>query len=155
MPAQTPHTPQSLVRPMRSVLRWGLIAGLGALLVGALIGYLIAGAPGVWGAVLGVGISLLFFTATVGLSLATARLQPQMLGVVVLGSWLAKTVALIVILVLLDGRDFYSRGVFFVSLLICTFGYLGMEALIVSRTRVLYVETEFAPENAAAERSAQ
>ena len=64
-----------------------------------------------------------------------------------MGSWLVKIVVLIAMLAVLDGADFYSRGVFFGTLLITTFGYLGMEAWIVARTRVLYLETEFAPES--------
>ncbi len=147
MPARTASTPQSLVRPMRSVLRWGLAAGAAALLLGVVIGYLVAGVPGVWGALLGVGVSVAFFTLTVVVAIVTARLQPQWLGVAVMGSWLVKMAGLVVILAFLRGQDFYSRPVFFATLLLCTFGYLGMEALIVSRTKVLYLETEFAPEH--------
>jgi hypothetical protein len=135
------------MRPMKSVLMWGIVAGLVALVVAVAIGYLLDGLPGVWGAVLGVGLSVLFFTATVALALATARLQPQLLGVTVLVAWLVKMIVLLAVLVVLDQQDFYSRAVFFGSLLICTVGYLGMEAMIVARTKVLYLETEFAPES--------
>ena len=99
-----------------------------------------------WGGLMGFGISLVFFTITAVVAVATARLQPQWLGLAVMASWLIKIIALIAILVVIDELDFYSRGVFFGTLLITTFGYLGMEAWIVARTRVLYVETEFAPE---------
>jgi hypothetical protein len=147
MAVRTALTPQSLVRPMRAVLYWGLLAGALALVLGSAIGYLADGIPGVWGALLGGGLAVLFFTATVALSLATARLQPNWLGLAVIISWLLKTAALIIVLALLRAADFYSRPVFFGCLLIGTFGYLGMEVWIVSRTKVLYLETEFAPEH--------
>ncbi len=145
MEPRTELTPQSLVRPMRLILLWGLLAGAVALVVAMVVGYLVAGVPGLWGGLLGVGISVAFFTATAVVALVTARFNPTMLGVAVMVTWLVKMGVLVVILVFLRSEDFYSRPVFFVSLLICTFGYLGMEAWIVSRTKVLYLETEFAP----------
>lgn len=144
---RTQRAPESLLKPMRAVLRLGLIIGAIGLPLAMGIGSLLAGTPGTWGGLLGFGIPLVFFTLTAWMAIATARLQPQWLGMAVMGSWLVKIVALIAMLAVLDGADFYSRGVFFGTLLITTFGYLGMEAWIVARTRVLYLETEFAPES--------
>ena len=146
-PMRTRHAPQSLLKPMAAVLRLGLLIGAVGIPLAMGIGYLIAGTAGLWGALLGFGIPLVFFTLTAVVAIATARLQPQWLGLAVMGSWLVKIIALIAILVVLDNADFYSRGVFFGTLLIATFGYLAMEAVIVARTRVLYVETEFAAES--------
>ena len=145
----TRHAPQSLLRPMRAVLRWGLVAGVVGIALGMLVGYLIDGAPGSFGALLGLGSAVVFFSITVGVALATARLQPQALGMAVLASWLLKMIGLIALLVVLRSQDFYSKPIFFFSLLFGTFGYLALEAVIVSRTKVLYVETEFAPERGA------
>lgn len=135
---------QSLLRPMRAVLRRGAVASLAALPIGAALGYAVAGAPGLVAALLGLGIAVAFFTITVLLALATARLQPQALGVVVLGSWLLKMAALIVLLAFLRNADFYHRPTFFAALLVGTTGYLVLEALVVSRTKVLYVEPDLA-----------
>ncbi len=143
---RTSNTPQSLVRPMQSVLWWGLGAGAVALRPGdGLIGYLVAGLPGAVGWTARGGHRVAFFTVTVVLALVTARFNPTLLGIVVMVSWLVKMGLLVVILVFLRSADFYSRPVFFISLLVSTFGYLGMEAWIVSKTKVLYLETEFAP----------
>jgi len=142
----TKRAPQSLVLPMRKVLRVGLLAGALGLVLGGLIGYLLAGLEGLWGVLMGLGISVLFFTLTVVLALVTARMRPQMLGAAILGSWLVKIAALIAILAVLREQDFYSKPLFFVALLLGTFGYLGMEAWVVLRTKVLYLETEFAPD---------
>src|SRR6187402_442985 len=112
---RTSNTPQSLVRPMQSVLWWGLGAGAVALVLAMGIGYLVAGLPGLWGGLLGVGIGVAFFTVTVVLALVTARFNPTLLGIVVMVSWLVKMGLLVVILVFLRSADFYSRPVFFIS----------------------------------------
>jgi hypothetical protein len=143
---QTPQAPASLVLPMRSVLRGSGIFTLVAVPVGAGLGYLFAGWPGVWGALIGIAVPLVFFTLTIVVALATARMHPSQLGFAVMATWLAKLVGLIAALAVLRGMDFYSRGAFAAALIVATIAYLVMEALIVLRTKVLYVETEFAPE---------
>ena len=133
--------PTALVTPMRRVLRIGLIASLVALPVAVLIGYLVAGAAGAWGAAIGMGIAVGFFTITVGVALGTAGMDATALGASVLGSWLIKMVLLLVVLALLRDADFYSRPVLFISLLVGTIGTLVLEALVVTRTQVPYTES--------------
>jgi hypothetical protein len=132
--------PTALVVPMRRVLVIGALASLVALPVAALLGYLVAGVPGFWGALIGMAIPICFFAITAATALLTARLGPTALGAAVLGGWLAKIVLLLVVLVVLRGADFYDRMVLFVALLIGTAGSLIAEAVIVTRTRVPYVE---------------
>jgi hypothetical protein len=141
--------PVGLVVPMRRTLR---LAALGAVVLVAVavpVGWAIAGMPGVWGAVLGVTVPVVFLGITATVALVTARLSPSTLGAAVLGSWLLKIVVLIVVLVVLDGRDFYSRGVFFVVFLLGTAGFLLVEAFVVVRTKVPYVEPSDASVSAA------
>jgi hypothetical protein len=133
--------PTALVTPMRRVLRIGLIASLVALPIAVLIGYLVAGASGAWGAAIGMGIAVGFLTITVGVALVTAGMDATALGASVLGSWLVKMVLLLVVLALLRDADFYSRPVLFVSLLVGTIGTLVLEALVVTRTQVPYTES--------------
>lgn len=136
-----PPGPTALVTPMRRVLRIGLIASLVALPVAVLLGYLLAGTAGAWGAAIGMGIAVGFFTITVGVALGTAGMDATALGASVLGSWLVKMILLIVVLVLLRDAEFYSRPVLFVSLLVGTIGTLVLEALVVTRTQVPYTES--------------
>lgn len=133
--------PTALVTPMRRVLRIGLLASVVALPVAVLLGYLVSGAAGAWGAAIGMGIAVGFFTITVGVALGTAGMDATALGASVLGSWLVKMILLILVLVLLRDADFYSRPVLFVALLVGTVGTLVLEALVVTRTRVPYTES--------------
>jgi hypothetical protein len=132
--------PTALVVPMRRVLRAGAVGAAVALPVATLLGALLGGAPGAWGALIGMGLAVAFFGVTVAVSLVTARMDPTRLGIWVLGSWLLKMVLLIVVLALLRDADFYSRPALFVSLLVGVVGSLLLEARIVATTRVPYVE---------------
>jgi hypothetical protein len=135
--------PRALVAPMSRILRIGTIAVLGALPVATLLGYLLAGAPGAWGALIGMGIAVAFFAVTVIVALVTARTRrTSMLGLAVVASWVLKVAVLIGILMALRGADFYSRPALFISLLVGTIGTLVIEARVVATTQVPYVETD-------------
>lgn len=134
--------PTALVAPMRRILRTGALACLVALPASALVGYALGGAPGAWGALIGMGLAVGFFAVTVAVALLTARMDPTRLGVWVLGSWLLKVVLLIVVLAVLRGQDFYSRAALLGALLVGTAGSLLLEARIVTTTQVPYVEPD-------------
>lgn len=140
MTTTTPHRPQALLMPIRRVLRIGGLSALVALPAAAAIGYLFAGTPGAWGGLIGMGLAVSFFGVTVLVALFTSGMEAVKLGVWVMGSWLVKIVILISVLAALDQHDFYSRITLFVALLVGTVGCLVMEALLVMRTRVPYVE---------------
>ena len=139
MTNQPPALP-ALREPMRRVLRLGTGGFLAALPIATLVGFLLDGASGAWGALLGMAIPVGFFSVTAAVALWTVRVRPEWLGAAVLGSWLIKVIVLIAVLAWLSNADFYNRAIFFVTLLIGTIGYLVVEAAIVLRTRVPYVD---------------
>lgn len=128
--------------PMTAVLRWGSLGSLIAMVVAVVVGFLIAGMPGLWGALLGIAIPVAFFSITVIVALVTVRVRPEVFGAAILGSWLIKIVVLIAVLAVLSRADFYDRGIFFAAFVVGTVGYLVTEAIIVVRTRVPYIEPE-------------
>ncbi|WP_244286223.1 hypothetical protein [Cellulosimicrobium cellulans] len=114
---------------------------LGALTVlGVAIGALVSGLTGVWGALLGVGVALVFSATTVWVMLRTVDASPTTTAAVVMGSWLAKMVVLIAVLVVLRGMDFYDRWVFAGVLLVGVIGSAVLDYRAVSRGRIPYVE---------------
>lgn len=126
--------------PMSAVLKWGTVGSVIVMVVAAGIGWLIAGTPGLWGAILGIAIPVAFYSITVIVALVTLRVRPGVFGAAILGSWIVKIALLVVVLAILSRTDFYNRGVFFVAFLIGTIGYLVAEALIVVKTRVPFIE---------------
>ncbi|PVU83649.1 hypothetical protein DDP54_12320 [Cellulomonas sp. WB94] len=115
-----------------------LLAALAVLGVGA--GALVAGRPGVWGALIGVGLALVFSGTTIISMLVTARASVQQLAAVVLGAWLGKVLVVIVVLALIQDRDFYDKPVLAVVLLVGVVGSAVLDYRAVSRGRVPYVE---------------
>lgn len=137
-----PSGPTALVEPMRRVLRVGAIAAVVALPAATALGALLGGAPGAWGAAIGMGMAVVFLAMTVVVALVTARMGPTRLGIWVLASWLVKMVLLIVVLALLRDAEFYSRIALFVSLLLGITGSLLLESRVIATTRVPYIEPE-------------
>ena len=118
----------------------GLLAWAAITAVGLGLGYVIVGTPGLWGSGLGALVAGLFFSVTAVVAIKTTKLGPDQLGVVILGSWLLKIVILMGILAWLRTQDFYSRPAFFAVLLIQTMVLLVLEAVILTRAKVPYVE---------------
>ncbi|MBD8080091.1 hypothetical protein IF651_13610 [Cellulosimicrobium arenosum] len=129
---------------VRSVLRTALrdmLLLLGSLAVlGVVVGALVSGSAGVWGALLGVGVALLFSGTTVLTVLLTVDSTPATTAAVVMGSWLVKMVVLIVVLVVLRGQDFYDRWVFAAVLLVGVVGSAVLDYRAVAKGRIPYVE---------------
>ncbi len=119
---------------------FGLAAWLVISLIGILIGNYVSGSAGFWGSALGAIIAGLFFSVTALLAVTTTKMGPDKLGFVILGSWLLKIVVLMAVLAWLRNQDFYSRPFFFAVLVIQTMVLLALEAVILTRAKVPYVE---------------
>lgn len=146
-PAPVPHdgpaataAPSPVAAVFRVALRDMLLL-LGVLTVlGLGLGALLAGRPGVWGALIGVALALVFSGTTIGSMLATARSAPTTFAAVVMGAWLAKVIVIIVVLALIQDRDFYHRGVLAVVLMAGVIGSAVLDLRAVNRGHVPYVD---------------
>jgi len=124
-----------------------LLAVLAVLGIGA--GALVEGLPGVWGALIGVALALVFSGTTVISMLRTAHSSPQRMAGVVMGAWLGKVVVVVVVLAVLRGQDFYSRPVLAIVLAAGVLGSAFLDYRAVSRARVPYVQPAVVPGSAA------
>lgn len=118
-----------------TVLLLGVLAVLG---IG--VGALVAGLPGVWGALVGVGLALVFSGTTVVAMLRTLHSPPHTMAAVVMGTWLAKVLVVVVVLALIRDQDFYSRGVLAAVLALGVVGSAVLDYRAVANGRVPYVE---------------
>ena len=143
MTASDDSAPGPRTDPVDSVFRAalrGMLVLLAALTVlGVGIGYAVAGGPGVWGAVIGVGLALVFSGTTAVSMLRTSGSSPATMAAVVMGAWLGKFVVLIAVLVVLRGQDFYSRGVLAAVLIAGVLGSAVLDLRAVNAGRVPYV----------------
>ncbi len=107
--------------------------------LGVAVGYLVAALPGVWGALLGVAVTLLFSGTTVLSMLKTSDSSPTTLGAVILGAWLGKMVVLVALFALLRDQTFYDKGVFVAVVLVGVLGSALLDYRAVKQGRVPYV----------------
>lgn len=126
----------------KSAAKWGLITWLAITAVGTIAGYTVDQTSGFWGSALGSVVAGLFFAVTAIVAVKTTSLGPDKLGAVILGSWLLKIVLLMAALAWLRGQDFYSRPFFFVILLAQTMVLLVLEATLLTKAKVPYVELD-------------
>jgi hypothetical protein len=134
------NAPSSTDLVFRQALRDMLVLLAGLTVLGVLIGYLVAGLPGVWGALIGVGVALLFSGTTVVSVQRTTHSAPATMMAVILGAWLAKIIIVIVLLVALKPLDFYNPQVLAIVMLLGVIGSAVLDARAVSRGRVGYFE---------------
>ena len=130
------------VAPLRTAVRYGVLGLLVLTVVGAVVATLVAGLPGLWGALIGaaVGGGFILFTA-LGV-LLTAKLPATTAGAVLLGTWLLKLILAIAVMVILKPLDFYSKGALVLMIVFALVIVLGAETYGVVSSRAPYVETD-------------
>ena len=114
---------------------------LGVLAVlGVGVGALTAGLAGVWGALVGVAIAAFFCGTTVWSMLRSVGASPAAMAGLVMGSWIAKIVILMVVLAVLRGQDFYDRWVLLAVVAVGAIGSSLLDYRAVQQGRVPYVD---------------
>jgi len=134
-----PMTPDAADELFRSALRWVLLFLSSLAVVSTVVGALVSGWAGVWGALLGVAIAVVFSGTTVWSMWYTSRVSPTAMVAVVAGSWALKIVVLFVATAVLHGMDFYTPGVLVVVILVGVLGSLVIDLVSFQRARVPYV----------------
>ena len=128
-------------------LRYGGILTLVIAVVGSIIGWLVAGQPGLVSALIGAGITAIFmaFTAvSIMIASKVARTEESVMLFfgIILGSWLLKFVVFIFLMVILRDQPFIDPIIMFVSILAAVIGSLVVDVLAYVRSRVPYVDVE-------------
>lgn len=113
--------------------------------VGGGLGYLFAGTDGLWSALVGVGLAILFAAITAASMLVAIRFTLGAFFGIVMGAWLLKLVIFIVLLVLLRDQPFVNDVVLFLALVVSIIGTLAVDALVVVRGRLSYVSDATLP----------
>ncbi|MGV8911897.1 MAG: hypothetical protein ACOH14_04695 [Rhodoglobus sp.] len=125
-------------------LAYGAILTVAIAVVGSVVGYLVAGAPGLISALIGAGLTALFMAFTAGTIVLASRAtngdsSSTLFFGIVLGAWLLKFVTFIAILVVLRGQPFLEPLVFFFAILAAVIGSLVVDVLAFVRARESYV----------------
>lgn len=122
-------------------------------IVGSVVGYLVAGNPGLISALVGAGLTALFmgFTAlSIVLAAKITHNEPSstLFFGIVLGVWLLKFVVFIAILVILRDQPFIEPLVMFFSILAAVIGSLAVDVVAFVGARVPHVGSVALPDSA-------
>jgi len=151
-----PKTP-AINAVLRTVLVWtGIAAGV-LIVLGAGIGYLIAGSDGLWSGLVGVGLAVVFLVLTpVSILIANRWYGQEMFATVffaiVMGAWLFKLVVFIVAIVILRDQDWVVPVVIFLSLVAGIAVSLVIDAVAFTKVRMPHVSDIALPESNPEER---
>jgi hypothetical protein len=127
-----------------SSLKWPAIV-IGILAVGgAVVGYLVAGMPGLVSGLLGAAMWLVFLALTaisIQVAIRATKDDPgsPVFFAIVLGSWLLKLVLFVVLSLWLRSQPWLDPAVFFVTVIIAVVGSLVFDVIAFQRARVPYV----------------
>lgn len=133
-------SPSAADRVFRQALRDMLVL-LGVLtVVGVAVGYLVDGLAGVWGALIGVLVALIFSGTTVISVWRTSRSSPTTMLAVLMGAWLGKILVVIVVLASIRHLDFYNAKVLATVLMVGVVGSAILDARAVQRGRLTYFD---------------
>ena len=124
-------------------LRVAALVGLAQLVLLSIVGFLVAGMPGLIGAVLGSAISIVFLGLTaasilVGNRFSSSEFFVVLFFVIVLGTWLVKFAAFIIAALLLRDQPWLNPTVLFVSIIVGVLVSLIVDVVVVAKSRLPY-----------------
>jgi len=151
-------SPVSSTPILRTVLVWSGSVTAALAVVGAIVGYLIAGTDGLWSALAGVVIAALFLAITAASILIANRWFGDALYVpiffgIVLGGWILKFVVFLIALFVLRDQPWIVAPVFFVALVVSVLASLAIDVIVLVRMRVPVVDVELPTDPDAGDRT--
>lgn len=118
------------------ILTYTGFLALAIAVVGGGLGYALAGTDGLWSALVGVALAVLFAGITAASMLIAIRFRLAAFFGIVMGAWLLKLVIFVVLLVLVKDQPFVDDVVLFLALVVSIIGTLAIDALVVVRGRL-------------------
>ena len=107
----------------------------------SIIGFLVVGIDGLWTALIGAAIALVFTSLTVLSVLFGARLPLGGFYGLVLGGWLLKIVLFAVLMAALQRMDFIHGPTLFFAIVLSVLGSLGIDSWVVLRSRIPTIDS--------------
>ena len=107
----------------------------------SIIGYLVVGIDGLWTALIGAAIALVFTSLTVLSVLFGARLPLGGFYGLVLGGWLLKIVLFALLMAALQRMDFIHGPTLFFAIVLSVLGSLSSDSWVVLRSRIPTIES--------------
>lgn len=135
-----PVRTEAMLNLFRTVQRRLLLFTAAVAVLGVLVGLLVDGTAGLWGALLAAALGLVFTFTTVAILRWLAGRGPELLQLVMIGGWIVKMALVVVVMLWLSQQTFYHRGVFFGTLVVVVLGAVAIEIATVANARIPAVE---------------
>lgn len=135
----------SLATPPTRALRYGLILAVAVAIVAGLIGWLVAGVPGLVAGLLGAAATAVFMGLTAGSFVLAARVAklPEGIAVyygIILGTFIVKFVVFLILVASFRGATWLNPTVFGFTIIAAVIGTLVVDVLAVQRGRTPYTD---------------
>ena len=129
---------------LRRTLLWSAAVTGALVVVGAVVGLLIAGVPGMWSALVAVLTAAVFLAMTAGSILFANRWYGEALFVPiffgsVMGAWILKFVLFLVVLFVVRDLPWLQPLIFLVSLVVSIIGSLVIDVVVMLKMRIPHV----------------
>lgn len=147
-PKKTPDSPPHRVAsPVYSkALRYGGLVTIGIAIVGSVVGYLVAGLPGVFSALMGAVLAMIFMGLTAASILVATNVTKgapppdvRFFGIV-MGTWFVKLVVFIGVAIWLRSQSWLDPAVFSIASIVAVIGLLVADIAAFQTSRVPYVD---------------
>ncbi|MDJ1113038.1 hypothetical protein [Microbacterium dauci] len=126
---------------LRRTLLWSAAATGALVVVGAVVGLLIAGVPGLWSALVAVLTAAVFLAMTAGSILLANRWYGDALFVPiffgsVMGAWILKFVLFLVVLFVVRDQPWLVPLIFLVALVVSILASLAIDVVVMLKMRI-------------------
>ena len=124
------------------ILRRSAVATAVAALVMVVLSAMVGGGKGLMGALLGVGLVIVFFGISAIAMNWAARKSPQVTMVTAVSTYLVKILALLFIVARYSGTTAFNGKLFGFTVVVCVVVWTSAQALVSARLKVPYVEPD-------------
>ena len=124
------------------ILRRSALITAPAALVMVALSAILGGVKGLLGALLGVGLFVVFFGISAIAMSRAARHSPQATMVTAITTYLVKIVALLFLVVRFSGTTAFNGKLFGFTVVVCVVAWTTAQALVSARLKVPYVEPD-------------
>lgn len=140
MTSNTPTMPSSMP-VLRKTLVWGGYLAVAIAVIGAIVGGIFAGMPGVWSALVGTLVAVISMGLTATSIILGNKIAggPEGIGTffgIVLGGWLLKFVLFLVMLLVLKDQPWINQIVLLVSIIAGVLGSLIVDMIVLAGSRM-------------------
>ena len=124
------------------ILRRSAVVTAVAAVVMVVLSAILGGSKGLEGALLGVGLVIVFFGLSAAAMSWAARKSPQVTMVTAISTYLIKILALLFLVVRYSGTTAFNGKAFGFTVVVCVIVYTTAQALVSARLKFPYVEPD-------------